>query len=67
MNAGTFSISMWCLCGASMKGSGPGNYRDAASLQTIFWSLHSGEGHGPSDAKQAANTRRRYQQKRKTP
>ena len=61
--SGTFKLSVWCQCGATMTGSGRGDLNVVTELQTMFWSVHSGESHGPATSKEAAAARRRYERK----
>lgn len=56
---GTFSIRSYCRCGASMAASGAGDLNAADDLAFIFWTVHDGENHGPTDAKGAAAARRK--------
>lgn len=53
-----YKITRHCLCGGSMVGSAS-PLAAAEALCEAFNRFHSGEGHGPVTAKQAANARRR--------
>lgn len=52
------TVRRYCLCGASLTGRStpPGAIRDVAD---VFDQRHTGEGHGPGTAAQAAAARRR--------
>lgn len=57
---GSFTIKVYCKCGASMIGSGAGDLDAVDELRDAFWQVHTGEGHGPATQREAANARRRY-------
>ena len=50
-------IYLHCICGVSATGTA--DTKTAEKLERIFWRGHSGPGHAPTDAKGAANARRR--------
>ncbi len=52
------AVSRYCLCGASLRG-GASPDDIAFGLTAMFDRFHSGDGHGPVTAKQAAAVRRR--------
>lgn len=60
---GTFKLTEYCQCGASMVGSGAGDMSAVDELQSAWWSVHSGEGHGPATRQEAANARKREARK----
>lgn len=59
MSQGTFKLSAYCKCGASMVGSGAGDMAAVDELHSVWWSVHHGEGHGLATQREAANARRR--------
>jgi hypothetical protein len=53
-------VQVYCICGGALNGvieaaNAPEKANEATRL---FWSVHSGAGHGTCDAKTAANARR---------
>lgn len=58
---GSFSLTVYCKCGGSMKGSGAGEMAAVAELQAAWWQIHDGEGHGPATQKEAARARRKVE------
>jgi hypothetical protein len=59
LSHGRFKVTAWCLCGASMTGSGVGSLDAVDELTGAFWSGHTGPGHGPTDARKAYAARRK--------
>lgn len=56
-----FKVKAYCICGGVMTGSGAGEIKAVAELRTAFWSVHSGDGHGETDARTASAARRRVE------
>lgn len=52
------AVTRYCMCGASLRGSAS-PLDMAVGLTAMFDRFHSGDGHGPATAKQAAAVRRR--------
>jgi MFS family permease len=56
-----------CLCGGRLKVRAEGGDAGKAvkDLSTVFWEVHSGEGHGPVSASESARARRRKNRRRR--
>ena len=50
------SQAIYCLCGAAWKNLSP---QEVKRIGPYFYDIHSGAGHGPATARQAALARRR--------
>lgn len=60
---GRFTIRAYCICGGAMTGSGAGDLDKAEELTVMFWTVHQGDDHRPTDAKGAAAGRRKAERR----